>query len=72
MNNNWKKSNSSATICKIFTDSDGRNILFQVALTDISANTNIDLDKLARDTLGKRHQEKVDRYRFTGSHFEPE
>ena len=72
MHENWKiKSHDSAILYKIFADTDGIDVLSEVALTDISANPNIDLDELARDALKKRHQERVEKYRFTGSHFEP-
>lgn len=73
MNENWKiKSHDSAILCKILADTDGKDVLFEVAIADISTNPNIDLDKLAHNALKEKHQEKVGKYRFTGSHFEPE
>ncbi len=72
MNENWNKSHNPLMLSKVFTDPNGRKILFEVALADISTNLNIDLDELAHNALKKKHQERVEKYRFTGSHFEPE
>ena len=72
MNENWKvKTHDSATVCRKFIDTNGEDVLFEVALADISGNPSINLDELASGAMHK-HQGKIKRYRFTGSHFEPE
>ncbi|MEK7062821.1 MAG: hypothetical protein AAB861_01120 [Patescibacteria group bacterium] len=73
MSENWKiKSHNPVAVCKTFIDKNGREVLFEVALTDISANSNIDLDEPAEIALKKVSQKNIKKYRFTGSHFEPE
>ncbi|TSC67495.1 MAG: hypothetical protein G01um101472_407 [Parcubacteria group bacterium Gr01-1014_72] len=77
MDKSWKiKSNNSAILCKTFIERNGKKVLFEVALTDISTRPDIDLDELAQSVIKnspeKKSQEKIKKYCFTGSHFEPE
>jgi len=55
---------------KKFPDTHEGEILFEVALADISGNSNVNLDELAQNAINK-YQEKFKRFRLMGSCFVP-
>ncbi len=72
MHEGWEtKSANRAVLSKVFTDREGKSVLFEVAQSDISSKPEIDLDELADDALRTEHLQRPLEFRFTGSHFHP-